>query len=214
MTTRENEPRHDLANEPDDRETREPLRAGPVDESLDDQADAMPADRRTDTYADTDADSRVDTTTADTGADSRVDTATADTTADTTADATADTTADEQAARDTVDERVTAGTARDGAGTGGPAGALSDDEPLIPGDTAMDYTARWEAIQQGFVDDPRSAVTDADTLVGEVLKKLASTFDDQHKGLESQWSDGEPSTEDLRSALRRYRDFFERLLRL
>ena len=25
----------------------------------------------------------------------------------------------------------------------------------------MDYTARWEAIQQGFVDDPRSAVTDA-----------------------------------------------------
>jgi hypothetical protein len=224
MTTRENEPRHDLANEPDDRETREPLRAGPVDESLDDRGDAMPADRRTDTYADTDADTGVDRT-ADVGADpaddTRVDT-TADRTADTTADpatdpaagTTADTTADGQAAPDTVDDGVTAGTARDDAGTGEPAGVLSDDEPLIASDAAMDYTARWEAIQQGFVDDPRSAVTDADTLVGEVLKKLASTFDDQHKGLESQWSNGQPSTEDLRSALRRYRDFFERLLRL
>jgi hypothetical protein len=208
MTTRENEPTHDLANEPDDRETREPLRAGPVDESLDDQADAMPADRRTDTYADTDADTGVNRTT-DVGADRDADRA-----ADSGAGTTADTTTDGQAARDTVDDGVTAGTARNDVGTGRPAGTLSDDEPLIPGDAAMDYTARWEAIQQGFVDDPRSAVTDADTLVGEVLKKLASTFDDQHKGLESQWSDGEPSTEDLRSALRRYRDFFERLLRL
>ena len=220
MTTHENEPRHDLANEPNNREIREPLRAGPVDESLDDQADAMPAERRTETFSDTDADAGVNRP-ADVGADPADDTR-VDTSADTTANpaidppagTTADTTTDGQAAPGTVDEGVTASTARDDAGTGEPAGMLSDDEPLIASDTAMDYTARWEAIQQGFVDDPRSAVTDADTLVGEVLKKLASTFDDQHKGLESQWSDGEPSTEDLRSALRRYRDFFERLLRL
>jgi hypothetical protein len=89
---------------------------------------------------------------------------------------------------------------------------LSEEEPLVPADAAVDFRARWEVIQQGFVDDPRSAVTDADTLVGELLEKLSSTFDQQHQGLERQWSDGEPSTEDLRAALQRYRSFFQRLL--
>jgi len=76
----------------------------------------------------------------------------------------------------------------------------------------MDFRARWEAIQQGFVDDPRSAVSDADALVGEVLQRLSTTFENQHQELERQWADGEPSTEDLRGALQRYRDFFDRLL--
>src|SRR4051812_36519018 len=31
---------------------------------------------------------------------------------------------------------------------------LSEEEPLIPGDAAVDFRARWEVIQQGFVDDP------------------------------------------------------------
>jgi predicted lipid-binding transport protein (Tim44 family) len=85
-------------------------------------------------------------------------------------------------------------------------------EQLVPQSAVMDFKARWEAIQQGFVDDPRSAVTDADKLVGDVLQKLSATFEEQHRELESQWSDGEPSTEDLRSALQRYRAFFDRLL--
>jgi hypothetical protein len=89
---------------------------------------------------------------------------------------------------------------------------LSDEEPLVPADAVVDFRARWEIIQQGFVDDPRSAVTDADTLVGDLLERLSSTFDQQHQGLERQWSDGEPSTEDLRAALQRYRSFFQRLL--
>jgi hypothetical protein len=89
---------------------------------------------------------------------------------------------------------------------------LSEKEPLVPGDAAVDFRARWEVIQQGFVDDPRSAVTDADALVGDLLERLSSTFDQQHQDLERQWSDGEPSTEDLRAALQRYRSFFQRLL--
>lgn len=83
---------------------------------------------------------------------------------------------------------------------------------LMAHDAVMDFRARWEAIQQGFVDDPRAAVTDADSLVGDVMERLSDTFDDQHQELERQWSDGEPSTEDLRAALQRYRDFFQRLL--
>jgi hypothetical protein len=86
------------------------------------------------------------------------------------------------------------------------------EEHLVPHAAVMDFRARWEAIQQGFVDDPRSAVTDADALVSDVLEKLSTTFEDQHHQLETQWSDGEPDTEELRTALRRYRDFFDRLL--
>ncbi len=85
---------------------------------------------------------------------------------------------------------------------------------LVPEEAVMDLRARWEAIQQGFVDDPRSAVSDADTLVGEVLQRLSATFENQHRELEGQWAEGEPSTEDLRGALQRYRDFFDRLLAL
>jgi hypothetical protein len=78
----------------------------------------------------------------------------------------------------------------------------------------VDYRSRWEVIQQGFVDDPRNAVSEADNLVDDVLKRLSESFERQHQGLEKQWSDGEPSTEDLRSALQKYRAFFQRLLTL
>jgi hypothetical protein len=90
----------------------------------------------------------------------------------------------------------------------------SADEPLVAEESVVDYRARWEVIQQGFVDDPRKAVTEADTLVDDVLKNLSDSFERQHQGLEQQWSGGEPSTEDLRSALQRYRAFFQRLLTL
>lgn len=90
--------------------------------------------------------------------------------------------------------------------------ASPSEKRLVPEGEVMDFRARWEAIQQGFVDDPRSAVSDADALVGEVLQRLSTTFENQHQALERQWADGEPSTEDLRGALQRYRDFFDRLL--
>jgi hypothetical protein len=92
--------------------------------------------------------------------------------------------------------------------------APAADEPLVAEESVVDYRARWEVIQQGFVDDPRKAVTEADSLVEDVLRNLADSFDRQHQGLEQQWSGGEPSTEDLRSALQRYRAFFQRLLTL
>ncbi|MGC4938043.1 hypothetical protein [Kribbella sp. DT2] len=92
--------------------------------------------------------------------------------------------------------------------------AVSTDGPLVAEDAAVDFRSRWEVIQQGFVDDPRQAVSDADKLVDDLLKRLSATFDEQHQGLERQWSDGEPSTEDLRGALQKYRAFFQRLLAL
>ncbi|WBQ07831.1 hypothetical protein [Kribbella sp. CA-293567] len=96
--------------------------------------------------------------------------------------------------------------------TGAATSSTSADEPLVPSAEAVDFKARWDVVQQGFVDDPRTAVTDADKLVSDVLERLSATFDQQHRDLEGQWSDGEPSTEDLRSALQKYRAFFQRLL--
>jgi hypothetical protein len=75
------------------------------------------------------------------------------------------------------------------------------------------FRDRWQTIQNRFVDDPREAVHDADTLVADVMQTLASTFAQHKKDLESQWGEGkEVDTEELRGALRRYRSFFNRLL--
>jgi hypothetical protein len=74
---------------------------------------------------------------------------------------------------------------------------------------------RWQEVQAGFVDEPRQSVTEADQLVGEVLDEVSRVFRDQRSELESEWSgDTEPGTEELRQALRRYREFFDRLLSL
>ena len=86
-------------------------------------------------------------------------------------------------------------------------------EPLFPANEAQDLRARWDSIQAGFVDEPRRAVEEADSLVAAAMKRLAETFADERQSLEAQWDRGDDvSTEDLRLALRRYRSFFGRLL--
>lgn len=94
-----------------------------------------------------------------------------------------------------------------------PAADAERAEPLFPSDVADDLRGRWNAIQAGFVDEPRRAVEDADGLVANAIKRVAETFADERAGLESQWDRGDDvSTEDLRLALRRYRSFFDRIL--
>jgi hypothetical protein len=84
---------------------------------------------------------------------------------------------------------------------------------LFHDDETRGFTSRWDAIQTGFVDEPRSAVEQADALVDEMMKRLTEVFATERTGLEQQWVRGENvSTEDLRVALKRYRSFFERLL--
>ncbi|MEV8530133.1 hypothetical protein AB0451_39680 [Streptomyces sp. NPDC052000] len=76
-----------------------------------------------------------------------------------------------------------------------------------------DFHKRWEKIQNTFVDDPREAVQAADSLVANVMQTLATTFDEHKKQLEEQWNrSGQADTEALRTALRHYRSFFNRLL--
>jgi hypothetical protein len=85
--------------------------------------------------------------------------------------------------------------------------------PLFSDDAAGDLRERWTDVQAGFVDEPKSAVEQADALVAEVMKRLADSFATERQALEQQWSSGDDaSTEDLRVALRRYHSFFDRLL--
>jgi hypothetical protein len=85
--------------------------------------------------------------------------------------------------------------------------------PLFDQREIQDLRADWDAIQTGFVDEPRKAVEDADQLVAATMKRLAEVFAEERENLERQWDSGDKvSTEDLRLALRRYRSFFDRLL--
>ena len=85
--------------------------------------------------------------------------------------------------------------------------------PLFSAAEAADLRARWDAIQVGFVDEPRRSVQEADSLVATAMKRLAEQFAAERATLEGQWDrGGDVSTEDLRIALRRYRSFFGRLL--
>jgi hypothetical protein len=83
---------------------------------------------------------------------------------------------------------------------------------FVPSDT-QDFRSRWERIQSGFVDEPRTAVVKADELVANAIKRLAEVFATERHNMEAEWDKTDNvSTEDLRIALRRYRSFFDRLL--
>ena len=113
----------------------------------------------------------------------------------------------------TTSDLAASDTAEDAAAGRGPGESEERYEPLLPTDQAGQYTVRWEKIQAGFVDEPRESVEQADALVANLMQRLASSFAEERKHLESQWDEGDDvSTEDLRVALTRYRSFFERLL--
>jgi hypothetical protein len=89
----------------------------------------------------------------------------------------------------------------------------STEQELFADDHLAGLRARWDNVQAGFVDDPRECVQKADSLVSDVVEQLTSGFTQARSRLEEQWARGEDaSTEDLRVALKRYREFFERLL--
>jgi hypothetical protein len=84
---------------------------------------------------------------------------------------------------------------------------------LLEGDELQRTVIRWKEIQAQFVDEPRTAVEQADALVTGLMQQLAAMFARERAELEQRWAGGnEVSTEELRQSLRRYRSFFERLL--
>ena len=103
--------------------------------------------------------------------------------------------------------------------------------PLSTEESAR-YTTTWRAIQTRFVDDPEGALTDADSLITEVMttrgypmsnwqQRVADISVDHPKvvdmyrhghGIRIQHDRGEASTEDLRRAMISYRELFAELV--
>jgi hypothetical protein len=94
-----------------------------------------------------------------------------------------------------------------------PSSEPSTERSLLADNDLSGLRSRWDDVQAAFVDNPKECVQKADTLVAEVVEQLTTGFSDARSRLEAQWARGESaSTEDLRVALKRYRDFFQRLL--
>jgi hypothetical protein len=90
---------------------------------------------------------------------------------------------------------------------------------LFDGETTGRFRDRWHELQLHFVDDPHAAAGLAGALVDEVVAALRDAVDRQRSALEdSKSGDGVDAhsgdTERLRVAVRRHRDFLDRLLGL
>ena len=106
-----------------------------------------------------------------------------------------------------------------------------DIRPLSP-ESRDRYVRRWQSTQSRFVDDPRGAVAEADTLVQEVMQERGYPTKDferrvadisvDHPGLVEKYRTadgvaraserGEASTEDMRHSVRHYRALLSELL--
>jgi hypothetical protein len=95
-----------------------------------------------------------------------------------------------------------------------------------------EYTGRWRAVQTEFVDNPSSAVGDADRLVTEVMRERGYPVEDFDQraadisvdhpmvvesyraahGIHLAQQNGDVGTEDQRQAFVHYRALFEKLL--
>ncbi|HJW62397.1 MAG TPA: hypothetical protein VJ849_02770, partial [Actinomycetes bacterium] len=95
-----------------------------------------------------------------------------------------------------------------GAATDAPAAGTS--ASLVGSLDADGIRNRFLDIQAGFVDEPRQAVDEAGRFVADLLLQVADALREQRAQLAGATDEG--STEDLRLALRGYRQFVDRIL--
>ena len=76
------------------------------------------------------------------------------------------------------------------------------------------YRDRWQQLQLRFIDGPRQAAGQAQALVADVCQGLTGALD-RHRSELDRWGEAQlDDTEELRTAVRRYRDLLDRLLGL
>lgn len=105
--------------------------------------------------------------------------------------------------------------ATDGAPTPG-TGADTAEHPIAlwSDDDAHRLRERWRELQTQFIDDPAAAVAGAQALVTEAVQELADTLLAVQSGLDPQRGSSDVDTEGMRLAMRRYREFLDRVLAL
>jgi hypothetical protein len=84
---------------------------------------------------------------------------------------------------------------------------------LQPG-FADTFQQRWREIQANFVDDPHESVREADQFADEIVNNLTTALTDRKHSLDERWQAEKENTEELRLAMRGYRELLDRLIRL
>lgn len=74
------------------------------------------------------------------------------------------------------------------------------------------FREQWRELQSGFVDEPRGAVREADTLVSQMMDTLTAQLAEQKRSLQGE--SNADDTEKLRVALQRYRSLFDQMLQV
>jgi hypothetical protein len=144
------------------------------------------------------------------------------------ADLPAGTTATDEAAVDSAADGAAAGDRPfDQEAAGGTAATQANGGELMPGDVpeqpmgalfdataADDFRDRWQRLQMRFVDDPRGAADEARALTDDIVSALRDALDERRSSLSGWQAARTGDTEELRVAVRRYRDLLDRLLGL
>ncbi|MBR7839138.1 hypothetical protein KDL01_38100 [Actinospica durhamensis] len=73
----------------------------------------------------------------------------------------------------------------------------------------LDYRARIREIQTGFVDDPLGCAQDADRLLEDLVRALTVDLARRRRELGGAADGAPPATEQLRLAVRRYRELVD-----
>ena len=97
-----------------------------------------------------------------------------------------------------------------GAGRATSGAVPADAATLFDSDAAQGFRDRWRDVQLRFVDDPKAAVGEAESLVEEAIEALSTALREQRTRLGTWQESGD--TEQLRVAVRGYRDFLDRVL--
>ncbi|MEH0821358.1 MULTISPECIES: hypothetical protein [unclassified Micromonospora] len=105
-----------------------------------------------------------------------------------------------------------AGTGLAGAERPTPGAVPADAATLFAPEAAQGFRDRWRDVQLRFVDDPRAAVGEAESLVEEAIEALSTALREQRTRLGAWQESGSTDTEQLRVAVRGYRDFLDRVL--
>ncbi|MEV6537484.1 hypothetical protein [Streptomyces sp. NPDC051665] len=87
---------------------------------------------------------------------------------------------------------------------------------LVPLGDRDKLTLRLQQALNDFVDSPRQAVEEAETVFDEVATQFTNSLTERRRVLRAGWQDQDTDTqtEELRLALRQYREITERLLHM
>ncbi|WP_406435491.1 hypothetical protein OHB00_16070 [Streptomyces sp. NBC_00631] len=107
-----------------------------------------------------------------------------------------------------------------GEGPGHETDAARGGEQLMPHEECGELERRLQQAVTGFVDEPRTAVEEADRAVEEISARFTDAVERRRRTLRGSWQSADAShpgsadTEQLRLALRDYRELADRLLHI